>query len=135
MTEKLEKEKIPHEKSIKWGVMVETPAAALLAEDMAEKADFFSIGTNDLTQYTLAADRGNTAVAQYFNPISPAVMRLMKMTVEEAKKKNCPVSVCGESVADEQAVLQYAKMGIREFSVAGSALLYVKEILIENIIG
>jgi phosphoenolpyruvate-protein phosphotransferase len=131
---KLEKENVSYCKTIEWGIMIETPAAALLADELAEKASFFSIGTNDLTQYTLAADRTNTAVAEYFNPTSNAVIRLMQITTDAAVKHGLSVSVCGESAADEHAVLQYARMGLRHFSVAGSALLYVKEILMENMV-
>lgn len=127
-------EQIPYSNDIAWGVMIETPAAALLAEELAQKADFFSIGTNDLTQYTLAADRANTAVAPYYNALSPAVLKLMEYTVKAAEKHGCPVSVCGESAADEQIALQYARMGIRCFSIAGTSLLYVKETLMEHTI-
>ncbi len=130
----LDAEKAPYSKDIAWGVMIETPAAALLAEEFAQKADFFSIGTNDLTQYTLAADRANTAVAPYYNTLSPAVLKLIELTVQAAEKHSCPVSVCGESAADEQIALQYARMGIRCFSIAGTSLLYVKETLMEHAI-
>lgn len=128
----LEKEGVPFGGDMEWGVMIETPAAALQAEELAAGAAFFSIGTNDLTQYTLAADRVNPALAPYYDPESPAVLRLIEMALAGARKYGRPVSVCGEAAAEPRLALQYAKMGVRTLSMAGAAILPVKDVLMES---
>ncbi|MFR1808153.1 MAG: putative PEP-binding protein, partial [Pygmaiobacter massiliensis] len=108
------------------GCMIETPAAALMAEELAPKVDFFSIGTNDLTQYTLAADRLNPAVARYFDPHAPALQKLIKMTLAAAEDAGIPVSVCGEAAAAPETALLYAMLGVRKLSMAAVSISDVK---------
>jgi multiphosphoryl transfer protein len=108
------------------GIMVEVPAAALTAATLAEDVDFFSIGTNDLTQYTLAAERGNEAVASIVDPMHPAILRLIQATCEGAGDRVL-VAVCGELAADPQAVPTLLRLGVRELSVAAPAVPLTKE--------
>ena len=108
------------------GIMVEVPAAALTAATLAEDVDFFSIGTNDLTQYTLAAERGNEAVASIVDPMHPAILRLIQATCEGAGDR-VTVAVCGELAADPQAVPTLLRLGVRELSVAAPAVPLTKE--------
>lgn len=111
----------------KFGIMVETPAAALMAEEFADHVDFFSIGTNDLTQYTLAADRLNPDVAKIYDHRHPAVIRLIETIMEAAGKKNIPVSICGEAAADPDMLDQFIRLGIDELSVAVNRITGLKE--------
>jgi len=108
------------------GIMIEVPAAALTAAALAAHADFFSIGTNDLTQYTLAADRGNELVARLNDPLHPAVLRLIALTVEGAETHGRWVGVCGELAGDELAAPLLLGLGVRELSMAGAAIAAVK---------
>lgn len=112
---------------VQLGIMVETPAAALCADALAREADFFSIGTNDLTQYTLAVDRGNENVAQLYTSMHPAVLRLIKLTVRAAKQAGIPVGVCGEAAADPMMVPFLVGVGVDELSVSSGSLLAVRE--------
>jgi phosphotransferase system enzyme I (PtsI) len=109
------------------GVMIEVPAAALIAEELAEQVDFFSIGTNDLTMYTLAVDRGDERMLDYYQPRHNAVLKLIEMTVTAADRRGIPVSVCGEMAADTMALETLLRLGIREVSVAPPSLLPVKD--------
>lgn len=109
------------------GTMIEIPAAALSADGLAAVSDFFALGTNDLVQYTVAIDRGNDAVASLYNPLNPAVLRLIEFTVEAAKRMGIPVSICGEMGADPKYTALLIGLGIREFSVGFSGVLRVKE--------
>ena len=118
--------------NINWGIMVETPSAALISDTLAKHVNFFSIGTNDLTQYVLAADRINTNAARYYNPVHPAVMKLIELTVENANKHGLKVSVCGESAADFESAKLYIDKGIRILSMAQNAMLPIKERLIDE---
>jgi len=111
------------------GVMIEVPSAALTADAIARECDFFSIGTNDLTQYTLAVDRTNEHVAHLYDPLHPAVLALIDRSVRAAARAGIPVSVCGEMVGDPLAVPLLVGLGISELSGAPSALPVVKEIL------
>jgi phosphotransferase system enzyme I (PtsI) len=122
----LEKEGLPFKRDMKCGVMIETPAAALISGSLAAYCDFFSIGTNDLTQYTLAIDRENPAVARYFNEFHPAVIDLIKMTVKSAAARNIPVSVCGEMAGSSQGARVLAGMGIRRLSVSSHRIAPLK---------
>lgn len=105
------------------GVMIETPAAALISEKLAQCADFFSIGTNDLTQYTLAVDRGNPAVAELYNTASEPVMALIRHTVDSARNAGISVGVCGESAAAPEMTQAYLEMGVTELSVSAADIL------------
>ncbi len=109
------------------GTMIEIPAAALSADGLAAVSDFFALGTNDLTQYTVAIDRGNDQVAALYNPLNPAVLRLIEFTVEAAKRMGIPVSICGEMGADPKYTALLVGLGIREFSVGFSSVPRVKQ--------
>ncbi|MEO3427650.1 phosphoenolpyruvate--protein phosphotransferase [Pelagibius sp. CAU 1746] len=108
------------------GVMIEVPGAALAADSLAQSADFFAIGTNDLTMYTLAIDRGEEQVAHLFNPLHPAVLRLIQFTVEAALRARIPVSVCGEIAGDPRFTALLLGLGVRELSMTAKALPRVK---------
>jgi len=125
----LKAQKIPYAKDIPLGAMIETPAAAVMSDVLAQKSDFFSIGTNDLTQYILAADRTNMAVASYYRPEHHAVQRLIEYTVRNAKKAKISCCVCGESAADPALACRYAAMGIESLSMAAASLGEIKEVL------
>ncbi len=119
--------------NITWGVMIETPAAALISDQLADLVSFFSIGTNDLTQYTLAADRLNVNTSDYYLPTHPSVLKLIKMTVVSAREKCVDVSDCGESTADVNCAQTYVELGIRTLSMAQNAMLTVKERLLNSL--
>ena len=115
--------------SPKIGVMIETPGAALIADRLAEKVDFFSIGSNDLTQYTLAADRGNERVAPVYQPFHPAVWKLFAMVIEAAHRGGIPVGMCGELAGVEEAALPLLGLGLDEYSMVAPSLPRIKRIL------
>ena len=109
------------------GIMIETPAAALSADALAQAADFFSIGTNDLAMYTLAVDRGETAVSELYDPLHPAVLRLVQFTIEAALRHRIDVSVCGEMAANPRFTPLLLGLGLRGFSMSASAVPRVKQ--------
>jgi phosphotransferase system enzyme I (PtsI) len=109
------------------GIMIETPGAALSADALALDADFFAIGTNDLTMYTVAVDRGETDVAHLYDPLHPAVLRLVQFTTEAALRMRMPVSVCGEMAANPKYTPLLLGLGLRSFSMNASALPRVKQ--------
>ncbi|MDR1901303.1 MAG: phosphoenolpyruvate--protein phosphotransferase [Treponema sp.] len=113
----LEEDGIPYKKDIAVGMMIETPATAILAREFAKEVDFFSIGTNDLTQYTLVVDRGNPLLSGLYDTMNPAVLRLIKFTIEAAHEVNITCCVCGEFAADPQALPLLVEYGLDEFSV------------------
>ena len=125
----LDKEGIPYNKDIEIGVMIETPAGAMVADLLAEEADFFSIGTNDLTGYTMAVDRGNPDVAYLYSPFQPAVLRMIKRTIEEGNKKGIPVGMCGEAAADPLLIPLLISFGLDEFSVSATSVLKTRKII------
>lgn len=127
----LDNEYFDYAKHIDLGIMVEVPAAAICAEELAKYADFFSIGTNDLIQYTLAADRGNEKVSYLYNPMHPAVLKLIKMTIDAAHKEGKWCSMCGEMAGDSSAVRTLVEFGLDEFSTNFSSILKVKKILLD----
>ena len=118
--------------SIQWGIMVEIPAAAVMADELAKYVDFFSIGTNDLIQYTLAADRMSEKVSYLYNPMHPAVLRLIKMTIDGAHKHGKWVGMCGEMAGDEAAIPTLVEYGLDEFSMSASSMLKAKKIIMEQ---
>ena len=128
----LKKKKINFDKKIPVGAMIEVPAAALAADAFAKKLDFLSIGTNDLIQYTLAIDRIDDEVNYLFDPLHPAVLKLIHMTIEAGKKAGIPVSMCGEMASDTQYTRLLLGMGLEYFSVQANALLEVKHIIIHS---
>jgi phosphocarrier protein FPr len=125
----LEQQGRAHAWPISTGIMVEIPSAALNAEQLAEQADFFSIGTNDLTQYTLAADRGNPALATYHDARHPAVLRLIDLVARGARKRGRLVAVCGEAAADETAAALFVGLGVRELSMTATSIPRIKALL------
>lgn len=125
----LTKENIAFNKEIPVGIMVETPAAAILADQFAKEVDFFSIGTNDLTQYTMAVDRGNKKVADLYSTYNPAVLRLIYHTAQAAEKNGIMCGVCGESAADPLLIKFLIGSGINELSMSGVSILKAREIV------
>jgi phosphoenolpyruvate-protein kinase (PTS system EI component) len=119
-------ERIP-EKLPPLGIMIETPGAALSADALALEADFFAIGTNDLTAYTLAVDRAETDVAELYDPLHPAVLRLVQFATEAALRMRMPVSVCGEMAANPRLIPLLLGLGLRSFSMNASAVPRVKQ--------
>ncbi len=119
-------EKVVISEDLEVGIMIETPAAALISRQLAEEVDFFSIGTNDLTQYTLAADRMNAKVAHIYDVSHPAVLYLVGLTIRNAQKVGIPVGICGEAAADPSLIEIFAGLGINELSVNASSILEVK---------
>lgn len=125
--EELRAEGIAFDEAIQVGIMIETPAAVWLAEDFAGQVDFFSIGTNDLTQYMLAVDRGNPRVSAYYDTFHPAVLRAVDHVIQTAHRHGITVSVCGEFAGEEAAIPLLAAMGVDELSVAAARVAAVKQ--------
>lgn len=125
----LEREGVAFDAALEIGIMIEVPSAAITAATLAAECDFFSIGTNDLTQYTLAVDRGNEKVAHLFDPMHPAVLQLVHMTVRAARDAGIPVSVCGEMATNPLAVPLLVGLGISELSGTPASVPIVKEIV------
>ncbi|MDU5110755.1 MAG: phosphoenolpyruvate--protein phosphotransferase [Clostridium sp.] len=121
-----------YSEKIQWGIMVEIPAAAVYADELAKHVDFFSIGTNDLIQYTLAADRMSEKVSYLYNPMHPAVLRLIKMTIDGAHKHGKWVGMCGEMAGDESAIPTLVEYGLDEFSMSATSILTAKKIILEQ---
>lgn len=122
----LEKSEIPF-KIPEQGIMIETPAAVMISDELAEMVDFFSIGTNDLTQYTLAIDRQNRKLDEFYNPYHKAILRMIKMVVDHAHKAGKWVGICGELAADLELTEEFVHMGIDELSVAPSMVLKLRK--------
>lgn len=127
--EELKSEKIEFNENVPIGIMVETAAAAIVSDCLAKVSDFFSIGTNDLTQYTIGVDRENPDVAPLYNEFHLAVLRLIHMTIKEAKKAKIPCSVCGEMASRKDSVVVLAGMGIRDLSMSPKLITGVKELI------
>ena len=125
----LESENIPFDKKVPIGIMIETAAAALTSDCLAKVSDFFSLGTNDLTQYTLAVDRENANVAELYDEFNLAVLRLIDLTITNAKKAKIPVSVCGEMASRKDSVIVLGGMGIRNLSMGPKQIAVTKQIL------
>ncbi|MCE5235782.1 MAG: phosphoenolpyruvate--protein phosphotransferase [Clostridiaceae bacterium] len=118
---------VPFSDDVEYGIMIETPAAVMIADRLARLVDFFSIGTNDLTQYTFAADRMNPKINELFNPGSPAILRMIRAVADAAHKNGIWVGICGESAGDPNLLPHYVAMGIDELSMSPHSLLRVKE--------
>lgn len=123
----LSSENIDFDKDIKVGVMVETSSAAVIADLLAKEADFFSIGTNDLTGYTMACDRGNSDVSYLYSPLQPSVLRMIKNIIECGIKNNIPVGMCGEAAANPMMIPLLISFGLTEFSVSAPSVLRVRK--------
>jgi phosphotransferase system enzyme I (PtsI) len=123
----LDRKEIKYDKDIQLGVMMETPAACIMADVLAKEADFFSIGTNDLTQYTIAVDRGNENVAYLYSAFHPAVLRLIKNVIECAKRENIEVCMCGEAASEPALIPLLLTFGLDEFSVTGAKVLETRK--------
>ncbi|MCR3757966.1 phosphoenolpyruvate--protein phosphotransferase [Clostridium felsineum] len=127
----LDKEGKKYNANLETGIMVEIPAAAVNSEELAKYVDFFSIGTNDLIQYTLAADRMNEKVSYLYNPMHPAVLKLIKMTIQSAHKEGKWCGMCGEMAGDEKAIPTLVEYGLDEFSMSASSILTAKELIMK----
>ena len=125
----LEAESIPFNNDMEIGIMIETPSAALIADKLAKKVDFFSIGTNDLVQYTLAVDRGNEKVAYLYQPAHPAILSLIKSVTDAAYQNGIWVSVCGEMAGDPRYIPLLVGMGIHELSMSASSIGPVRRLI------
>lgn len=123
----LDKKGIAYDHQMEVGIMVETPAAALISDKLAKEVDFFSIGTNDLSQYTLVVDRTSRVLSNFFNPHHPAVLKLIQMTVENAHKAGIWVGMCGELGSDLSITETFLRMGVDEFSVAPYSVLPLRK--------
>ena len=123
----LDKEGVAYNKNIEVGVMMETPAACMMADALAKEAAFFSIGTNDLTGYTMAVDRGNAKVAYLYSTYNPAVLRAIKRIIECGKKEGIMVGMCGEAAADSKLIPLLLAFGLDEFSVSATSVLKTRK--------
>jgi phosphotransferase system enzyme I (PtsI) len=128
----LRQEGIAFDEATELGIMIEVPSAAICADSLIKEADFFSIGTNDLVQYTLAVDRGNDKVADYYDFFNPAVLRLVKMTIDASRKVGKSTSMCGESAGDPLATLLLLGLGLDGFSMSAAVLPKIKKIILES---
>ena len=128
----LDAENIAYSNDVEVGMMIEIPSAAVISDVLAKHVDFFSIGTNDLIQYTLAADRMSEKVSYLYNPMHPAVLRLIKMTIDGAHKHGKWVGMCGEMAGDERAIPTLVEYGLDEFSMSATSILTAKKIIMEQ---
>lgn len=118
--------------NVQTGIMIETPAAVMQSDELAEKVDFFSIGTNDLTQYTLAVDRQNPKLDSFFDSHHPAVLKMIKMVVDNAHKAGIWAGICGELGADTSLTREFLKMGVDELSVSPGRILPIRKIILDT---
>ncbi|GIO15606.1 phosphoenolpyruvate-protein phosphotransferase [Cohnella xylanilytica] len=128
----LEAEGVPFRKDVPTGIMIEVPAAVAVAELLAEEVAFFSIGTNDLVQFTLAVDRMNEQISYLYEPYHPAVLRMLRAVVQAAKRRGIQVNVCGELAGDVRAMPIWLGLGIHELSLSAQAILPVKETMLRT---
>lgn len=125
----LDREGVAYDKNLEVGIMVEIPSAAMTADILAKEVDFFSIGTNDLTQYTLAVDRGNRKIKDYYNYFNPGVLRLIKNCIDQSHKNNIYTAMCGEMAGDIEATKILLGLGLDVFSMSASSIPMVKEVI------
>ncbi|WP_438351538.1 phosphoenolpyruvate--protein phosphotransferase [Paenibacillus sp. FA6] len=128
----LDERGISYNHDIQVGIMIEVPAAVAIADLLAEESDFFSIGTNDLVQYVLAVDRMNEQIAHMYHPYHPAILRMLRSTVEAARNAGIPVSVCGEMAGDERSIPLWIELGVHELSMSPESLLRIKHRLLNT---
>jgi phosphotransferase system enzyme I (PtsI) len=126
--EDLDENGLAFNRSVPVGMMVEVPAAVMMIDHFVDEVDFLSIGTNDLTQYTLAVDRGNRDVVNLYNPADPAVLKLISMTIAAAARKNTPVSLCGQMSGSPMYTMLLLGMGLRQLSLSPANLPEIKKI-------
>ncbi|NLM35514.1 MAG: phosphoenolpyruvate--protein phosphotransferase, partial [Clostridiales bacterium] len=129
----LRQEGIEFNENIPLGIMIEVPSAAIRADEFAKLVDFFSIGTNDLIQYTLAVDRTNEKISHLYNTMDPAVLRLIKFTIDAAHKEGKCCGMCGEMAADEKAIPILLEYGLDEFSMNPASILRTKQVILDHI--
>jgi phosphotransferase system enzyme I (PtsI) len=127
--EDLDEESISYNRDLQIGIMIETPSAALIGATLARDVDFFSVGTNDLTQYTLAVDRGNELVSTLYSAVDPAVLRLIRNVIQEAHKAQIDLSICGEVASDPECIMLLLGMGVRVLSLAPPMIPEIKQII------
>lgn len=127
----LKEQGVQYKDDISVGIMVETPAAVFCADELAKVADFFSIGTNDLTGYTMAADRGNREISYLYDAKNPAVLKAIEITIKSAVNAHIPVGMCGEAAADPEMIPKLVEWGLDEFSVSSSRILKTRKIICE----
>ncbi|HJV44318.1 MAG TPA: phosphoenolpyruvate--protein phosphotransferase, partial [Bacillota bacterium] len=127
--QELQQASIPYNQEVQVGIMIEVPAAALISDQLAKEADFFSIGTNDLIQYTMAADRMNERVSYLYDPYNPSLLRLIQMVITSAHKEGKWVGMCGEMAGEELAIPILLGLGLDEFSMGGSAILRARHLI------
>ena len=125
----LQAENIPFSENVPLGIMIETPAAALISDELAKEADFFSVGTNDLTQYTLAVDRQNNALGRFTDTHHPALIKLLELTAKNARQAGIPIGICGELATDMELTRMFIQMGIDELSVPPPAILPLRKLI------
>ena len=123
----LKEEGIPYKEDVELGIMIETPAAVMVSRELAKEVDFFSVGTNDLTQYTLAIDRQNSKLDEFYDPHHPAVLSMIKMAAENAHAEGAWIGICGELGADLELTEEFLKMGLDELSVSPSMVLPLRK--------
>ncbi|HOF01188.1 MAG TPA: phosphoenolpyruvate--protein phosphotransferase [Spirochaetota bacterium] len=126
----LKRDGFKYKDNIPLGIMIETPSAVMISDILAKKCNFFSIGTNDLIQYTMACDRGNQNVGNLYQPLHPAVLRLIKKTIDNAHKENIKVGVCGEMVSEIQNAIVLIGLGVDELSLSSIGLLEIKKAIL-----
>lgn len=129
VADELTKANLPHQWPIPVGAMIETPSAGLLIDQLLPHLDFVSIGTNDLTQYVLCAERGSTFLSAFSDSLHPAVLRICEQVIHAAQKWGIKASICGESASDPEALPIWLDLGLREFSVTAAAIPATKSLI------
>jgi phosphotransferase system enzyme I (PtsI) len=130
--EELTQSNTPFKADIELGIMIEIPSAAITADILAKEVDFFSIGTNDLCQYTLAVDRMNEKISHLYDPFNPGVLRLINYVIQQAHQHKIHIGMCGEMASDPMATLLLLGMGLTDFSMSATAMPTIKNIIINN---
>ncbi|HXH28800.1 MAG TPA: putative PEP-binding protein, partial [Candidatus Polarisedimenticolia bacterium] len=129
VADELHRERIPFEREVPLGIMIEVPAAALIVDRLLREVDFLSIGTNDLIQYTLAIDRGNEAVSYLYQPLHPAILVLLRRVASEAQRAGTRVAVCGEMAADPVGAVALLGLGVSELSMSPTAIPAIRQVV------